>query len=72
MYRDTLFVNTLSRRGHNFAQIFATDFDWSCLFPKNLKSQADEELSFLFQQVGVPSAVICDNAKKMIQGEFNR
>ena len=37
-----------------------------------LKSEAHETLSLLFQQDGVPPSVICDNAKEMILGEFNR
>ena len=42
------------------------------LIPMKLKSEAHEALFLLFQQDGVPSAVICSNAKDMILGEFNR
>ena len=41
-------------------------------FPMKLKSEAHEALSLLFQHNGMPPAVICDNAKEMIVGEFNR
>ena len=37
-----------------------------------LKSEAHEASSLLFQQDRVLPAVICDNAKEMILGEFNR
>ena len=71
-YRDTLFATTLSRKGNMYAQIFATNFGWSCLFPIKLKSEAHEAVSLLFQWDGVPSAVIWDNAKEIVHGEFNR
>ena len=72
VYTDILFATTVSRRGNRCAQIFATSFGWLCLFLMKLKSEAHEALSSLFQHNGVPSAVICDNAKEMIMGEFNR
>ena len=37
-----------------------------------LKSEAHKVLPLLFQQDGVPPAVICDNAKETFLGEFNR
>ena len=52
--------------------MFATDFGWSCSFPMKLKCEAHVTLSFLFQQDGMPPAVIFDNAKEIILGEFNR
>ena len=64
VYSDTLFTTTVSRRGNRCAQIFATIFGWSHLFAMKLKSEAHEALSLLFQQDGVPPAVIYDNAKK--------
>ena len=72
MYSDTFFATTVSMKGNRCVQIFATDFGWSHSFPVMLKSEAHEELYLLFQQDGVPSAVICDNAKEMILHEFNR
>ena len=72
MYSDTLFATTVSRRGNRCAQIFATYVGWSCLFPKKLKSEAHGGLSLLFQQDWVPPTMICDNAKEMVLGEFNR
>ena len=37
-----------------------------------LKNKAYEGLSLLFQCERVPPATICDNAKEMVLGEFNR
>ena len=42
------------------------------LVSMKLKSKAQEALSLLFQQDGVAPAVICDNAKEIILGDFNR
>ena len=47
-------------------------FSWSHLFPMKRKSEVHEVLFLLFQQDGVPLAVICDSAKEMILGEFNQ
>ena len=73
MYRgDTLFASTVSGRGNRYAQIFATNFGWSQSFSMKVKSEAYEALFLLFQWDRVPPAIICDNAKEMILGEFNR
>ena len=62
----------MSRRGNRCTQIFTTNFGWSCSFPLKLKSEAHEALSLLFQRDRVSPTVICDNAKEMVLGEFNR
>ena len=54
------------------AQIFATNIGCSCLFPMKLRSEAHIVLSLLFQQDEVPLIVICDDAKEMVLGKFNR
>ena len=72
VYSDMLFATTVSRRGNRCAQIFATDFCWSCSFSMKLESEVHKVLSLLFQWDGVPPTVICNNAKEMILGEFNR
>ena len=71
MYSDTflLFATTISRRGNRNAQTFPTDFGWSS---QKLRHEAHEALSLLFQCDQVPPAVICNNAKEMILGEFIR
>ena len=72
MCNETLFVTTVSRRGNKCAQIFATNFGLSCSFFRKLKSEAHQALSILFQQYGVPLAIVCDNAKEMVIGKFDR
>ena len=54
------------------AQIFATHFGWSCSFPIKLKSKTHEAFSLLFQWDGTSPAIICDNAKELILGDFNK
>ena len=72
VFSDTSFATTVSRRGNRCAQIFATNFGWSCLFPIKLKSNIHEVLFLFFQQDMVPPAMIYDNAKEMILGKFKR
>ncbi|KAL7480721.1 hypothetical protein ACHAW6_006386 [Cyclotella cf. meneghiniana] len=54
------------------AQIFGTDFGWSCSYPMSCKSQAHDALGLLFAWEGVPPKMIVDGAKEMILGEFPR
>jgi len=49
MYSDTMFSNTVSRRMNKMAQVYATDFGWSRVFPMKTKGEAHETLSLLFQ-----------------------
>ena len=58
VYSDTLFATTVSGSDNICAQIFATNFGWSCLFPMKMK----EVLSLLFQW----------DVKEIVIGEFNR
>lgn len=72
VFSDTMFANTTSRRGNKCAQVFATDFGWSRVYPMKSKGLAHEGLSCLLQNDGVPPAIICDGAKEMVEGEFRR
>ena len=40
--------------------------------PNEAEKEANEALTLLFHQDGVTPAIICDNAKEMIPGEFHR
>ena len=60
------------RTGNRCAQIFITNFGWSCSYPMKLKSKAHKALPLLFQQDGVLPAIKCNDAKEMMLGEFNR
>ena len=58
--------------GNRYAQISATVFGWLHLFPVNVECEAPEALSLLFQWEGAPAATICDSAKEMNLGKFNK
>ena len=71
MFTDTLEVCTRSWFRHNkYAQVFSTKFGWVRVYPMQRKSQAHEALSLLAQREGVPPALVMDNAKEQIMGEF--
>ena len=72
VYTDTSLVTTVSSRSPWCTQLFAMNFGWSCSFPMKLNSEAHEAFSFHLQWEEVPPAIIWDNAKKMILGEFFR
>ena len=72
VFADTLISGTTSRRGNKYAQVFATSFGWTRVYPMSMKGLAHEGLSLLFQRDGVPSACIVDGAKEQTQGAFHR
>ena len=69
---DTLFAKIMSRLGNACPQTFATGFCWSHFFLMKLKRHALVVLSILFQQDGVPPAIMCGNSKEMNQAGFNK
>jgi Reverse transcriptase (RNA-dependent DNA polymerase) len=71
-FTDTLISNTKSKRGNNYAQIFATADGWCRAYPMEKKSEAHEGLSLLFQREGVPNTMIMDNAREQTMGLFRR
>ncbi len=40
IFTDTMFASTLSRRSNKCAQIFSSDFRWSCAYPMKTKGEA--------------------------------
>ena len=73
MFTDTLEARTRSWfRCNKYAQVFSTKFGWVRVYPMQRKSQAHEALSLLAQREGVPPALVMDNAKEQIMGEFRR
>ena len=72
VFTDTLESFVPSKRGNKYAQIFATQFGWTRAFPMAKKSDAHQGLSLLFARDGVPNALIMDNAKEQVLGEFRK
>ena len=72
LYHDTLFSSIKSTRGNKCSQVYATDFAWSRNFPMKKKGGAHHTLDDLFHRYGVPTKLISDDAKELVQGELAR
>ncbi len=67
-----MFASTQSRRGNKCAQIFSSDFGWSCAYPMKTKGEAHEALSLMFQREGVPPLMVMDGLKEQTLGKFRQ
>ena len=72
VFGDTLIAGTVSKRGNKYAEVFATSFGWTRVFPMKKKSEAHEGLSLQFQRDGMPLACIVDRSKEQVEGDFRR
>ena len=73
MFTDTLEASVISWfRQNKYAQIFATRFGWTRVYPMKQKSDAHEGLSLLAQRDGVPPNIIMDGSREQTMGEFRR
>ena len=73
VFTDTLEANVLSwHRRNRYAQVFATRFGWTRIYPMRNKSDAHEGLSLMAKQDGVPTRIIMDGAREQTMGEFRR
>ena len=72
VYQDTMFSSVKSTRGNSMSQVFATPFAWSRNYPMARRSQAHEAVGALFNRVGVPLAIISDNAKEEVLGKLRQ
>ena len=72
VFTDTLFGKVKSLRGNTCCQIFCTYFHYIRAIPLKSKSQAHQALDIFFKRVGIPSAMIPDNAKELTQGHFRK
>ena len=59
-------------RQNRYAQVFATRFGWSRVFPMRLKADAHDSLSLLAQRNGVPLRIIMDGSKEQTMGLFRQ
>lgn len=70
---DTLCAKVKSLDQNSYAQIYATDFHWTKVYPINAKSEAHLTLDQLHKDYyGVFHTIIPDNAKELTQGNFKR
>jgi hypothetical protein len=72
VYTDTMFTKVKSLRQNTCAQVFVTDFHWTCTYPMKTKSEAHLTLERLHKEVGVFNTIIPDNAPELASGELKR
>ena len=72
VFTDTMFGKVKSLEGNTCAQIYATKFGFVDVRPIKSKKEAHYTLDSFFQQVGIPVAIIPDNAKELTEGEFRK
>ena len=64
VYTDTMDGQHKSLDGNKFAQVFATDFHFSAVYPMESKGHAGEALKQFITDFGVPDKIICDGIKE--------
>jgi hypothetical protein len=68
-YTDTFFSSIPTINGNTMAQIYTNDHGYSKVYPMKLRSQAHETLSQLIHEVGIPSAILSDDAPELMEGQ---
>jgi len=69
---DMLEGRSVSLLGNRHAAVHCTPFHWIAVDPTKEKSDAHKTLDTLFRSVGVPRAIIPDDAAELTQGKFKR
>ena len=64
IYTDTMDGQHKSLDGNKFAQVFATDFHFSAVYPMESKGHTGEALKQFITDFGVPDKIICDSSKE--------
>ena len=73
MFTDTLEANAVSWFHQNqYAQVFATCFGWSRVFPMKRKANAHDGLSLMAQLDGILPCIIMDGSKEQTMRTFRR
>ena len=64
IYTDTMDGQHKSLDGNKYAQVFATDFHFSAVYPMESKGLAGDALKQFIADFGVPDKIICDGSKE--------
>ena len=73
VFTDTLIAKVPSWfRRNKYAQVFATKFGWTRIYPMKKKSDAHDGLSKMAQRDGVPPLIVMDGAKEQTMGTFRK
>ena len=70
MYCDTLYGKVKSLLGNKVAMVYCTPFHWTRVDPMAKRAESHSTLDSLFRNVGVPKAMISDNAREFVTGKF--
>ena len=70
--RGTIYTDTMDRQhksldGNKYAQVFATDFHFSAVYPMESKGLAGNALKQFIADFGVSDKIICDGSKEQIK-----
>ncbi len=68
-YSDTMFSSVKSVQGFVCAQVFVNDVDFTRIYPVKRKGETGNALLEFIWDVGIPSTLHTDNAKKLTGGE---
>ena len=74
-YMDTMFASKKfgkTLQGNTCMQLFVTDKGFVHVIPMKSKKEVPLALKEFFKKVGVPDAVICDEAKEQIMGDSRK
>ena len=64
VYTDTMDGQHKSLDGNKYAQVFATDFHFSAVYPMESKGHAGDAMKQFITDFGVPDKMICDGSKE--------
>ena len=64
VYTDMMDGQHKSFDGNKYAQVFATDFHFSAVYPMESKGHAGDALKQFIADFGVPDKIICDGTKE--------
>jgi len=72
IYSDTMFPGVKSIRGHTCVQVFTDGHGFIRVYPLKKKADAHHALVQFIQDVGIPKALLTDNAPEETRGEWGR
>ena len=67
-----MFAPVKSALGNTMGQVIVNDVAFLCFIPMKLKSEAGDALAEFIQNVGIPSALLIDEAKGLTLGKWRR
>ena len=72
LYTDTLFGPSPSSQLNTCGELYATDFEWSWVYPMMAERETHNTLGLFHHQHGVPTILMQDNAMALTAGKLRR